>query len=87
MALHENFREYTREEIRDIVRDRCAKNKCPYLRQLTGQTMSPITGLYYVNKCCMYIDITGHQRGCMPDECTHYNDDRSKIKRRSKNER
>lgn len=74
MPLHENFREYTKEEIEHIKRDVCIKNHCPYLGRIdkcnayNGKDTSPS------NRLCNYLTYTGKMRGCMPDECTHYKD-------------
>ncbi len=85
MALHENFRDYTKEEVKGIMLNHCIKHKCPYLRCLTGQTTNPrYPGEVFVNKCCMYIDLAGHSRGCMPDECEHWKD--KNVPKRSKND-
>ena len=87
MALHEHFREYTAEDIKYILNNVCIKHDCPYLRALTGQTTNPrYPNTMYMNKCCMYIDVIGHSRGCMPDECTHYDDQIKSKKRRYKDE-
>ena len=76
MALHEHFREYTNDEITNIIIKHCQAHKCPYLRVVTGalKNNSRNAKLNAANKCCMYIDVTGKMRGCMPDECTHYLD-------------
>lgn len=70
--LHEYFSEYTADEIIHIQNTVCKKNNCKYLRtRKTG-------GLTY----CDYLCTTGKMRDCMPDLCTHYNDD---IKFKKKN--
>lgn len=71
MALHEHFREYTREEIVEIKQKVCLKHKCPYLQKINdylGKGTGPS------NNICNYIGKTGHMRGCMPDECKHWKD-------------
>ena len=80
MALHERFSEYTKEEVEQLKKDVCIKNKCPYLGLIhdsgtVNQKNSPN------NKTCNYILFTGHMRNCMPDECTHYLDTDVKKKR------
>lgn len=71
MALHENFREYTKEEIADIKQNVCLKHKCPYLQKIndySGKSMG------VGNNICDYIGKTGHMRGSMPDDCKHWKD-------------
>lgn len=74
MALHENFIEYTPEEILAIKRDICVKNKCPYLGAAWSNPNKKKGTIDYASKCCNYILYKGESRNCMPDECTHYND-------------
>ena len=77
MALHERFSDYTVDEISKIKRDICLKHKCPYLGSVSNlKSQIPITG-----RCCNYFLFTGKMRGCMPDECMHYNDTDVKHKR------
>ena len=76
MALHDHFREYTKEEILDIKRKVCIAHNCPYLARMSDYQSSTTS-----NNFCSYIQWTGHMRGCMPDECTHYTDDKSQIKK------
>lgn len=70
MALHENFIEYTQDEINKIKRDVCTRHNCPYMSFVANTNKSTATS----NKCCNYILYTGQMRGCMPDECKHYLD-------------
>ncbi len=80
MALHDSFRDYTTEEIIEIKKKVCIAHKCPYLQKLheySGKGTSPLGNI------CNYIVLTGHMRGCMPDECTHWNDTNVKRKRNS----
>lgn len=81
MALHDNFRDYTKEEIIEIKQKVCIKHKCPYLQKIHDyagkNSNSPLTNI------CNYILMTGHMRGCMPDECKHWNDTNVKRKRDS----
>lgn len=86
MALHEYFREYTKEDIKMITREVCIAHNCPYLRHISAAVSPKSSEAYVPIKCCMYIDIVGHSRGCMPDECTHYNDQIKSKKRRYKDE-
>lgn len=76
MALHEHFREYTPEEIIEIKKKVCIKNKCPYMANTTsvGSVRKASKTTIISNKCCMYILWAGKSRGCMPDECKHYMD-------------
>ncbi len=67
MALHEEFREYTKEEIADIKRKVCANTKAAKTD--------------YINKVRNYILHTGNMRGCMPDECKHWKEKNVKKKR------
>ena len=63
--LHKYFSEYTSAEILRIQENVCKKNKCKYLKS------KKMGGITY----CDYLCITGRMRDCMPDVCTHYNDD------------
>lgn len=77
MALHEHFRDYTVDEVTSIIINHCQAHKCPYLRRVvTGALKNNSRNAKFnaANKCCMYIDVAGKMRGCMPDECTHYLD-------------
>lgn len=87
MALHEEWREYSTKEINDIKKRHCAK--CKYSKRLgtfstdqnknvpdliknpNGRAMITPGQLY-----CDYLMITGHARGCRPEECKHYKEDR-----------
>lgn len=80
MALHEEFRQYTKEEIAGIKRKVCAKHNCIYFSSLhDANTKAAKDG--YTNKVCNYILHTGHMRGCMPDECKHWKEKNVKKKR------
>ena len=71
LPRHENFGEYTQEEIKEVKKHVCIGHKCPYMRrfaQQTGRTEN------YLGVYCDYISLTGHSRGCLPIDCTHYND-------------
>ena len=70
---HDHFSEYTEDEIAKIKAYVCVKHECPYLRGLSksGNNSKAIAP---ANRCCNYSLLTGHSRGCMPDECTHYKD-------------
>lgn len=76
MALHEHFREYTAEEILQIKREVCIAHKCPYLSRMTDSE----SATFAHNNFCSYLEWAGKMRGCMPDECTHYMDERPKHK-------
>ena len=81
MALHENFKEYTEAEIRQIKKDVCLKHKCPYVTNIANNNKGKKGNDYYTNKCCNYLLYAGKRRDCMPDECTHYLDKGVKRKR------
>lgn len=78
MALHENFREYTKEEIDKIKLKVCIKHNCPYIGVMNDsmKNCKDVT-----RKICNYILYTGHMRDCMPDDCKHYKD-KNVVKRR-----
>ncbi len=76
MALHENFRDYTKEEIYKIKKDICLKHKCRYLSRVSDYSSVATVS----NNFCSYLEWTGHMRDCMPDECTHYLDEGSTKK-------
>lgn len=63
--LHKYFSEYTSAEILHIQENVCKKNKCRYLKS------KKMGGITY----CDYLCMTETLRDCMPDVCTHYNDD------------
>lgn len=63
--LHEYFSQYTSAEILHIQENVCKKNKCKYLK---SRKMGGVT-------YCDYLCMTKTLRDCMPDVCTHYNDD------------
>ena len=69
---HERFKDYSEAEIIEIKRKVCMDHKCPYLSNF--RLTSLINKDNPTSKSCNYIAITGHMRGCMPDECTHYLD-------------
>lgn len=78
MALHERFRDYTLKEIIAIKKEVCIAHKCPYLARMSDyQNASAVS-----NNFCSYIDKTGRMRECMPDECTHYNEELPKEKKK-----
>jgi hypothetical protein len=82
MGLHENFRDYTPEEINKIKTKVCGEHKCPYLGTIwENQGKSNKKYSDYSNRCCNYYIWTGKRRDCMPDDCTHYNDTFVKKKR------
>lgn len=75
MSLHENFRDYTKQEISDIKAEVCIAHKCPYLSVLHDNNIkSNKSTKYAYRRVCDYILFTGKQRDCMPDECIHWND-------------
>ena len=80
MPLHDNFRDYTVEEISKIKADICVKYKCPYLSSFTtcNDRNGKGTATY---KAGNYILFTGKARDCMPDECKHYLDKNVKNKK------
>ena len=79
MALHEHFRQYTKEELVEIKHKVCFKHNCPYLQKINDYIGK---SLGVGNNICDYIGKTGHMRGCMPDECTHWKD--KNVKKKSK---
>lgn len=79
MALHKRFSEYTKEEIVKIKESVCMKHKCPYLGRLVMCNAYNKKDSSTANKTCNYLLYTGKMRGCMPDECTHYKDDKSQV--------
>lgn len=72
LVHHESFRDYTTEEINKIKVEVCMKHACPYLKNFKPVGLKGMGNPEC--KACDYISITGHSRGCMPDECTHYLD-------------
>ena len=71
--LHNNFRDYTKEEVDRIKKEVCFAHKCPYISKLpttyrNGIKQSSLTST------CDYFLVTGKRRGCMPDLCKHYED-------------
>lgn len=64
------WRAVSEEEVRKIVRDKCAK--CGYRTTVSGIV------------CCNYICVTGHSRGVDPRDCTYYKK-RKDAERRDKN--
>ncbi len=72
MALHENYREYTSDELKAIKKEVCEKHKCPYMKVVHDNGMNP---KFSVKHSCDYILYTGKSRGCMPDECEHWKDE------------
>lgn len=77
MALHERWGQYTRKEITNIKKNNCAKHNCPYLGRISTINMRG----QYANMCCNYVEITGHSRGCFPEDCRHWSDTGVKRKR------
>lgn len=72
LPRHENFRDYTKSEIDEVKKHVCVAHNCPYKRtmhQFTGRQKDNVTQVF-----CDYISLTGHSRGCLPVDCTHYND-------------
>lgn len=66
--LHENWRDYTEDEINDIKEEKC--KKCQY--------SAPFQYSYCADKkhiMCDYLGKTGHMRGCRPEQCEHYKDE------------
>ena len=75
LARHDNFKEYTKKELNDVKRNVCIANKCPYMKKMVVQARSNDNA----NGCyCDYISMTGHSRGCLPIDCTHYKDENVK---------
>lgn len=72
MVKHKNWKDYTAKDIRKIVEEKC--QKCPYACKAFAKS----EGLSAVT--CDYIGVTGHNRGCFPDECEHYLDDPKQVK-------
>lgn len=75
---HENFREYSLEEIAKVKKEVCKKHKCPYMK-LTHSSgyLKKVEYSAFNNACntyCDYLCMTGKRRDCMPDKCTHYKD-------------
>lgn len=86
MALHESWIEYSTKEINDIKKKHCSK--CKYSKRFgahnTGTTNSEdliknpngramiAPGQLY----CDYLMTAGHSRGCRPEDCKHYKEDR-----------
>lgn len=70
---NKRWKDYTAEDIRDIVKERCLK--CPY----SSRTQWKNFGLASVY--CDYLSIMGHSRGCMPYECEHYKDDAKPVQK------
>lgn len=73
MAKHKNWKDYTDKEIRNIIEEKC--KKCPYA---SGKAYLKADGVSAIT--CDYIGVTGHSRGCKPDECEHYLDDPKRVK-------
>ena len=67
MMLHENWRDYSIEEIRKITAEHC--KGCPYLKRFGWKSVTN-QGVTY----CDYLSATGKLRRCRPEECTHQND-------------
>lgn len=80
LPRHENFGDYTVSEINDVKKHVCMAHKCPYLRRLQQQSGSYKN--HVPSAYCDYISLTGHSRGCLPVDCTHYND--TGVKKRVK---
>ena len=76
MALHKEFKDYTKEEVNEIKSRVCIAHKCPYLHSVSETSGTPKRGKSKTaNKvCCCYILHTGHIRKEMPDDCKHYKD-------------
>lgn len=71
LPRHENFGEYTKSEINEVKKHVCIAHKCPYMRRLHQQVTRADN---VTSVICDYISLTGHSRGCLPVDCTHYND-------------
>ena len=67
----------TNEEIEQIQADICRANKCQYLRHMGGVADGP----YY----CNYICDVGHPRGCRPEECEHWKDEKRRKRQKFTN--
>ena len=78
MALHEHFREYTIDEIIEIKRTVCIAHKCPYLARMSDYANASAIH----NNMCAYLEWTGHSRDCMPDECTHWMEEKQINKKK-----
>lgn len=74
MALHERFEEYTKEEIKTILKENCMAHNCPYLCGLNTARDKRRAKEVLINKCCMYLVRAHKMRDCMPDECEHWKD-------------
>lgn len=71
MPLHERWALYPRKEINAIKEKVCIKHKCPYTKKINDYT-GHSTSINYI--FCDYLAYTGHSRGCLPEECTHWQD-------------
>lgn len=73
--LHENFREYSVQELIEIKKANCIAHQCPYLSKINwtsrAKSAHPVSNLQIT---CNYILVTGHCRDCMPDVCRHWKD-------------
>lgn len=80
--LHEDFRDYTAEELNEIKKNVCIAHHCPYVGKVSSSWSKgkhqPIS-----NAICNYILMAEHSRGCMPDVCTHWNEHPTKSACRS----
>lgn len=61
IMLHENWKDYTKEEINEIV-----NTKCKYCKYKCG-SLQAITNIF-----CDYLSITGKRRETRPEDCQHY---------------
>lgn len=65
---HERWYEYTTREINRTKREKCIN--CKYSKRVG--TSGSGTGNGIGNIFCDYLSMTGHRRGCRPEECPYY---------------
>lgn len=59
------------EEINRVKKEHCQKHKCPYLKKSLSCNVMYVKGACF----CDYLCMTGHMRGCAPEDCTHWKDE------------
>lgn len=69
--LHKRFKDYTSDEINEIVNSKCIN--CKYSRYLNGYAYTD--ELKNKNRSCNFLVNTGHRRIVRPDLCPYYEED------------
>lgn len=75
-SLPDNFGQRSVDQVNKVKRNVCIKHNCPYLTCTDDghSNYKPNTKAWLNNKCCNFSLITGHSRGCNPEDCKHWQD-------------